>query len=46
MYFLEKIVLPYTKARSLKWDDQTQETIDVVVDPLASDALEAGNLRA
>ncbi|KAF1351546.1 hypothetical protein EJ07DRAFT_137405 [Lizonia empirigonia] len=46
MYFLDKIVLPYTKAKSLKWDDQTQGTIDVVVGPLVSDALEAGNLRA
>lgn len=45
VYLIDNIILPYAKAKELKWDDQTKETIDVVVDPLVSDALEASNLR-
>ncbi|KAF2820899.1 hypothetical protein CC86DRAFT_386926 [Ophiobolus disseminans] len=44
-YLIEQLVIPYAAAKGLKWDDQTKDTVDVVMDPLVSDALEAGNLR-
>lgn len=44
-YLIEQLVIHYAAAKGLKWNDQTKDTIDVVMDPLVSDALEAGNLR-
>jgi hypothetical protein len=44
-YLIEQLVIPYAAAKGLKWNDQTKNTVDVVMDPLVSDALEAGNLR-
>ncbi|KAH8636680.1 hypothetical protein IG631_08515 [Alternaria alternata] len=44
-YLVEKVVLPYAECRDLQWDEQTAETIDIVVDPLIADALQADSLR-
>ncbi|CAI9626554.1 unnamed protein product [Alternaria burnsii] len=44
-YLVEKVVLPYAECRNLQWDEQTAETIDIVVDPLIADALQADSLR-
>jgi hypothetical protein len=44
-YLLDKVVKPYAQSIGFEWNDQTAETIDVVVDPLAADALEARQLR-
>lgn len=44
-YLVKKVVLPYAQYRNLQWNEQTGETIDIFVDPLVADALEADSLR-
>jgi hypothetical protein len=44
-YLVDKVIIPYAKSKGLEWNEQTGETIDVVVDPLVADAVEASSLR-
>lgn len=44
-YFLSRVIQPYAKSKGLRWDDQSKATIDVIMDPLSNDALEATSLR-
>jgi len=44
-YLVGKVMVPYAQTTGRTWDDQAGATIDVVIDPLFVDALEASSLR-
>ena len=45
-YVVEKVIQPYAEANDLLWNDQTAETMAMVLDPLATDAADAAELRS
>lgn len=44
-YILRNTIQPFVESKGLHWNDQTAETISVVLDPLIADAIEASSLR-
>lgn len=44
-YLVGKIIGPYAQLTNIKWDEQSGATINVMIEPLIKDALDAGQLR-